>query len=99
MFRVSATVPIVCNTGNSCGILVQLTTDTSEVLLSVCMLQFNPGAANQSQTVQAAAKRDFILDGSHTEKLRLTISGRDNPVGWGNHVTIPDLTVCLFCLI
>ena len=97
--RISATVPIICNTGNSCSILVQMTTDTSEVLLSVCMLEFKHGAANQTQIVQVAAKRDFVLDGDHIVKLRLNAIRRDNTIEWNNHVAIPALAVCLCYLM
>ena len=97
--KISATVPIVCNTSKACSILVQMTTDKFELLLSVCMLEFNHGAANQTQIVQVAAKRDFVLDGTHMVKLRLNVSGKGAPVGWSSHDTIQEVLVCLFCFI
>ena len=96
---VSATVPIACSNGNSCRILIQMTTDNSESLLSVCALEFKPGPAPQSQIVNIAAFTDFVLDGSQITKLRLTFSRKGHPVGWNNHRAIPDVLVCHCFLI
>ena len=93
--KVSVTVPIICNTGDSCRVLVEINTDNSEALLDVCMLEFKPGPANQSKIIQVAAKRDFILDGSNLMKIKFNISLKGDPVDWKRHRSISDVLVCL----
>ena len=87
------TVPIICKAGNSCRVLVDIYTDNSDGLLDVCILEFKPGPANQTQILQFAAKRDFVLDGSNLMRLKLKVTKKGDPVGWDVHHTIPDVIV------
>ena len=92
---VKVTVPVVCNNGNSCLILVHMKTDNSDGLLNACTLEFKPGLVNQSQVVKVAAKRDFILDGTKLMRLTFNISREGSMVDWEGHYQIPPVLVCI----
>ena len=70
-----------------------MNTGNFDGLLDVCMLEFKPGPANQAQTVQFAAKRDFVLDGSNLVRLQLQFIRKGDSVGWNVHYTIPEVVV------
>ena len=86
-------MPIICNVGNSCRVLVEMNTGNLDGLLDVCMLEFKPGPANQTRIVQFAAKRDFVLDGSNLVRLKLRIIRKGDLIGWNVNYTIPDVMV------
>ena len=90
---VRVTVPIICSVGNSCLILIDMTTSNLDGLLDVCMLEFKPGPANQTQIVHFAAKRDFVLDGNNLVRIKLKVMRKGDPVGWGVNYTIADVLV------
>lgn len=94
--NISTTVPIICSASHSCRVLVEISTDNSEALLDICVLEFKPGLANQSKIVQIAAKKDFILDGSNLMKLKFNISLKYDPVDWDRHRLIPDVLVSFY---
>ena len=87
-------MPIICSIGNSCRVLVDMNTDTPDGLLDVCMLEFKPGPANQSQFVQIIAKRDFVRDGTNVMRIRLKVIKKDGADGWDIHHPIPYVVVC-----
>ena len=98
------TVPILCNVGNSCRVLVDLNTGNVDGLLDICMLEFKPGPANQTRVVQFAAKRDFVLDGSSLMKLKLKVIRKGDVACWDDHHPIPNVVVrsnviTLLCLL
>ena len=93
---VRVTVPIICNNGDFCSALVHLTTDNSDGLLDVCMLEFKPGPANQSQIFKVAAKRDYILDGTNLMRVIFNISKKGSLIGWDSHYPISDVLVCMY---
>ena len=89
-------MPLICKAGNSCSILINLSTDNLDGLLDVCMLEFKPGPANQAQIVQFAAKRDFVVDGSRLVRLKLTAITKGDPVGWDVDCALADVLVGLY---
>ena len=93
---VKVTVPIICKVGDSCRVLVHLKTDNTYGLLDVCLLEFKPGPANQSQTFKVAAKRDFILDGTNFMRITFLISKKEALVDWNSHYPISDAMVCTY---
>ena len=86
-------MPIVCKHGDFCKVLVNLTTDGSEIFLNLCIIEFKPGPANQLHVIEIAAKRDFILDGNKMAKLQLELLRHIDPVDWDNHHKIEDVVV------
>ena len=90
---VMLTVPIICKVGNSCRVLVDINTDNFDGLLDVCMLEFKPGPATQTQIVQFAAKRDFVLDGSNLVRLKLKATRKGDLIGWDENHKITDVLV------
>ena len=90
---VKATVPIVCQNSKICSVLVDLGQDNTQNFLDLCTIVFKPGAANQTQSVEVTAKRDFINDGDRIMVLKVNVLEHIDPVDWNQHRKIPDIQV------
>ena len=90
---VIVTVPIVCKTGSPCKLVIQLDQDNLDVFLGACVIEFNPGPANQTQIIEIVAKRDFVNDGTQRVSIRIKIVSHVGLPDWNNHHKIKNIIV------
>ena len=86
------TVPIVCELFK-CFVIIELGQTSTDSLLDVCSVQFEPGKANQTKEIQVVALRDFVNDGDHTMFVKFHVFDHVDPVDWNMHKKIPDVQV------
>ena len=90
---VVVTIPIVCPSSKPCRLRIQLDQDNPDAFLSACVVEFQPGKANQSKTIEIVAKRDFINDGTQRVTIRIRIIEVAGLPDWDNHHGIKDIIV------
>ena len=63
--------------------------------LSACIIEFQPGKANQTKIIEVVAKRDFVNDGTQRVRIRIRIIRDNNLPDWDNHHGIKDVIVSI----
>ena len=99
----TATVPIICRKHDSCTLELKLVQDIEDVFLSHCLILMKNSDKPQSVTLEVNAKRDFIIDGIKTVKIKVKISESPDLADWIDHVKLHDITVSMplrrFCFL
>ena len=91
----TATVPIVCQLGKHCKVLIDLGQDNNEGFLNLCTIEFKPGLANQTQEIEITAKRDFINDGNRRMIIKIKVLEHIDPCDWNKHHNISHVIVSI----